>query len=162
MIIEPATESDLKSMASLTRDALSFASHPDTQHWEAMSDEEMEAHLHAYLSGEQAIVLVARAEHATLGYVGARFEPDALRRSDRRALIELLAVAPPYRGRGFGTRLVMELLAALRRQGITRVSVQVVAANEAAVRFWRRAGFQEVSFVMEQSLSQEGSADNAR
>lgn len=161
MIIEPATESDLKSMASLTRDALSFASQPDTRLWEGMSDAEMEEHLRAYLPGEQAIALVARAEHTTLGYVGARFEPDASRRSQQSAVIELLAVAPPYRGRGFGTRLVMELLAALRRQGITRVSVQVVAANEAAVRFWRRAGFHEVSFVMEQSFSQEGSADNA-
>jgi ribosomal protein S18 acetylase RimI-like enzyme len=126
-----------------------------------MSDSEMEQHLRAYLPGEHATTLVARAEHATLGYVGARFEPVAPRRSEKRAIIELLAVAPPYRGRGIGTRLVMELLASLRRQGITRVSVPVIAANEAAVRFWRRAGFQEVSFVMEQRLSQEGSAGNA-
>ena len=52
-----------------------------------------------------------------------------------------LVTAPELRRRGFGTRLVAELLEWGRGRGAARAYLQVVAGNADAVRICERAGF---------------------
>jgi aminoglycoside 6'-N-acetyltransferase len=51
---------------------------------------------------------------------------------------------PDARGRGLGPDAARTLASALQAQGWTRVTVDPYVWNEAAVRAWKRAGFEEV------------------
>ena len=67
-----------------------------------------------------------------------------------------IALYKEYRGMGIGTALLQELLAFLKCQGYSRVSLSVQKANQ-AVNLYRRAGFEvyldrEEDYVMAVSL----------
>lgn len=55
----------------------------------------------------------------------------------RRGYIYHVAVKPEYRGRHIGTRLVEASLAALKRDGIAKCHVFVLADNPLGNAFWR-------------------------
>jgi ribosomal protein S18 acetylase RimI-like enzyme len=157
MIIRPAIKEDLEAMAHLTREALSFASSPDPYHWEG-TEKQLEERLHVYISGKKGIALVAEIEKTAVGFIAAHFDELDPRHPDKGAIIDLLAVAPEQRGFGFGTNLVRELLLVLPEHKITRVNVDVLNANENAVRFWRRLGFHDLAVTMTVEL---GSKENS-
>jgi ribosomal protein S18 acetylase RimI-like enzyme len=147
MIIRPAAEEDLSHLAGLTRGALSFASSPDPYTWE-LSEEEMTKRLRAYLDPKKGIALVLQVENSIAGFVAAHFDELDPKRPDRSAVIDLLAVGIEYRGQGFGTHLVRELMLRLPEMAVTRMQVNVQGGSEPAMRFWRRAGFAEQSVTM--------------
>ena len=51
---------------------------------------------------------------------------------------------PELQRRGFGRRLIRELLAALRERGVPGVYLRVSPANTGALAFYRRLGFREL------------------
>jgi len=56
----------------------------------------------------------------------------------------LLLLDPAERGRGFGARIVQEILDWIAAQsGTTTLWIAVQTQNEAGERFWRRIGFEE-------------------
>jgi ribosomal protein S18 acetylase RimI-like enzyme len=55
--------------------------------------------------------------------------------------IQNLGVLPAFRGRGYGTALLLQALQGFRRAGLGRGFLEVTARNEAAVRLYRRIGF---------------------
>lgn len=59
----------------------------------------------------------------------------------RRGYIYHVAVAPKYRGRGFGRRLVEESLHSLKKEGIDKCHLFVFADNEPGNSFWRSTGW---------------------
>ena len=59
----------------------------------------------------------------------------------RRGFIHHTAVHPDYRGKGIGTALVEEAMAALDRCGIHKAALVVFARNQAGNDFWERRGF---------------------
>lgn len=59
----------------------------------------------------------------------------------RRGYIQHTAVAPEYRRRGIGRRLVARALDALRSHGITKVALVAFRKNEGGNAFWERQGF---------------------
>lgn len=147
MIIRPAAEDDLAHIAGLTRGALSFASSPDPYNWE-LPEDAMVKKLKAYLDPKKGIALVLQVENAAAGFVAAHFDELDPKHPDRSAIVDLLAVGPEHRGHGFGTHLIRELMLQLPEKGVTRMQVNVQGANEAAMRFWRRAGFAEQFVTM--------------
>jgi ribosomal protein S18 acetylase RimI-like enzyme len=151
MIIRPAAKDDLTNLARLTNGALSFASSPDPYNWE-LPEDELVAKLRSYLDPKNGIVLVLQVENGAAGFVAAHFDELDPRKPDRSAVIDLLAVAQEYRGQGFGTHLIRELMLQLPAMGITRMQVNVQGANESASRFWRRAGFAEQFVTMSLEL----------
>jgi ribosomal protein S18 acetylase RimI-like enzyme len=157
MIIRPAVEKDLETMAQLTRDALSFASSPDPYHW-AGTEKKLEERLHTYLSGKKGTALVAEIDGAVVGFIAAHFDELDPEHPDRGAIIDLLAVSQEQRGFGFGTNLVRELMTTLPEHKITRINVDVLCANDTAVRFWRRLGFHDLAVTMTVEL---GSKENS-
>jgi len=58
-----------------------------------------------------------------------------------------MALSQAYRGQGIGTALLKALFDELRKQGIPQVSLSVDPNNEAAVKLYRRFGFEVVGIV---------------
>lgn len=53
-----------------------------------------------------------------------------------------IAVDPPARGKGVGAALLEGMLEELRRAGARSVFLEVRRSNEAAIRLYRRSGFE--------------------
>ena len=52
-----------------------------------------------------------------------------------------MGLLPPYRGRGFGARLVLAALERSSEQGLDRVELEVYASNTRAIALYERLGF---------------------
>ena len=62
------------------------------------------------------------------------------------ATLETIVLLPEARGKGLGTALMDRVREEVREAGGTRLGLSVVAANEAAISFYRRHGF-EPAFI---------------
>jgi ribosomal protein S18 acetylase RimI-like enzyme len=60
----------------------------------------------------------------------------------RMGEIESLGVRPGFRDRGIGDRLLRHLLEHLDEEGVSDVVIGMLAGNEAALRLYRRHGFE--------------------
>jgi GNAT superfamily N-acetyltransferase len=60
---------------------------------------------------------------------------------DRHAYLGLMYVEPSYRGQGIVQRIIEELLAWARGQGVTDFFLDVYAENQPAVRAYEKFGF---------------------
>jgi RimJ/RimL family protein N-acetyltransferase len=58
--------------------------------------------------------------------------------------IGLMLLAPGFRSQGFGTEIHNEVVSFARREGIQRLLLAVLEANESARRFWLRLGYSKV------------------
>ena len=65
----------------------------------------------------------------------------------RRGYIYHTVVLPGYRGRGIGSSLVEAAIAALQKEGITRVCLNVMETNELGKRFWLDRGWEKKEFL---------------
>lgn len=63
----------------------------------------------------------------------------------RRGVLYHLAVAREFQDQGIGRRIVTGCLTALREQGLERAIILVGKDNPSGRRFWRAAGFEEIS-----------------
>ncbi|MDI9469776.1 MAG: GNAT family N-acetyltransferase [Bacillota bacterium] len=66
-------------------------------------------------------------------------------RPDEIYAIHAFGTHPTAMGRGAGSRLVAELVELARRRGMRAIRLDVIAGNEPARAFYRRAGFAERS-----------------
>ena len=74
---------------------------------------------------------------------GGRIVASALGAWDgRRGWLYHVATAPDHRGRGLASRMVERIEAGLRELGCPRALVIVEAANDDALDFWRRRGYE--------------------
>lgn len=48
---------------------------------------------------------------------------------------------PEYRGRGLGKKIMQEIMARLKNEGIKRLELFVVCDNERAINFYKKLGF---------------------
>jgi ribosomal protein S18 acetylase RimI-like enzyme len=76
--------------------------------------------------------------------IGQFYAASAMWTGARTELISIY-VSPGYRGRNLGGRLAGAFLAWSREQGAGRFHVSAYAANESAIRFYRRHGFAPLS-----------------
>ena len=110
----------------------------------------------AWLSGlitnPNALVLVAVAEGDVAGHlVGLFTAPSEMWRGAQAELVSMYVVRD-LRNRGVGSGLVARFTAWARERGATRARVTAYAANEAAVRFYRRHGYTPLSVVLATDL----------
>jgi ribosomal-protein-alanine N-acetyltransferase len=96
-----------------------------------------------YAMRHRRAFLAAEEEGEVIGYVMARRSSRANRQWD----IAAIAVRKDRRGRGVGTRLMSELLKALRGLGAAVVRLEVKTENEMAQRLYRRFGFVPTSLL---------------
>jgi len=100
-------------------------------------------------------VFVARANDEIVGFVtyertGESFETDA-----DRGVVQNLYVRPAYRDAGVGASLLEHAEADLAADGADAVTVEAMAANEAAHRFYERNGYERHRVVLEKRLEDE-------
>jgi ribosomal protein S18 acetylase RimI-like enzyme len=106
---------------------------------------------HGWMEAGDALVLVARRGGAAVGYAVAHLQDgpdDTFAVGARYAELYSLSVAPEVRGGGVGTTLMDALDERLAELGVTDLSVAVMAANEDALRFYRRRGLVPVELVL--------------
>ena len=82
------------------------------------------------------LFLVGEAEDGIVASVMAGYE-------GHRGWVNYLAVAPAFRGRGYGRALMQHVEAALERRGCPKISLLVRYSNHDAMEFYRRLGYVE-------------------
>ncbi|MBQ8356564.1 MAG: GNAT family N-acetyltransferase [Clostridia bacterium] len=65
----------------------------------------------------------------------------------RRGYIYHTVVHPDHRKQGLGTALIDAAVAALQKEGITRVCLNVMESNEAGKQFWKKRGWEKKDFL---------------
>lgn len=88
------------------------------------------------LAVQPELFLVGEAEDGIVASVMAGYE-------GHRGWVNYLAVAPAFRGRGYGRALMQHVEAALERRGCPKISLLVRHANHDAMEFYRRLGYVE-------------------
>ena len=71
------------------------------------------------------------------------FTDEPLFAASRQGYIADLYVAPAFRRRGWGRRMVQHALDRLRQKGVHFVQLNVLLTNPGAFQFWRAIGFHE-------------------
>lgn len=85
-------------------------------------------------------LLVVR-EDGVVGFVLFDVQDGAYTLDVVRGVVEAIYVVPGHRGRGVGGELLAEAERRLRRRGADVVTLEALADNEAARRFYRRHGY---------------------
>jgi ribosomal protein S18 acetylase RimI-like enzyme len=100
-------------------------------------------------------VLVAREDDAIVGFV--MFGPDAERYEQdvSRGVIRNIVVRPDYRSAGIGAELLAAAEAELAASDFDVVLLSTLADNEAARRFYARAGYEPHRIDLEKSLEND-------
>ena len=63
------------------------------------------------------------------------------------ALLVSMWIAPAFRGRGIGEKLVQSVLTWTASKGFSRITLEVTEGNDAAERLYRRCGFERTGHV---------------
>lgn len=87
-----------------------------------------------------------------VGFVSFGLEVDGFERDVERGTVHNLYVRPEVRSRGVGRALLQGAEGELRAAGADCVTLEALAANEAAVSFYREAGYREHRVELEKSL----------
>lgn len=106
------------------------------------------------LADENAACWVAEytTDNDLIGYLASRLVEGSSLRPVRVATLESMYVRREFRARGLGTRLVEEFFLWAKGRGAQRASVTAYAANEGAVRFYKREGFSPKSLSLERDV----------
>lgn len=101
------------------------------------------------LAVPDALVLVA-ADHDgnVVGHLIGQFHAASAMWTGARTELISTYVAPEHRSRSLGSRLVEAFFVWSRERGAERFHVSAYAANEAAIRFYRRHGFASLSIEL--------------
>jgi ribosomal protein S18 acetylase RimI-like enzyme len=93
-------------------------------------------------SGSDAFVLVARRRGRVVAYAVVRLRDGSatFASGERAGEVETLCVLPEERGRGVGALLLDAVRDRLHGLGAAEIGLHVLEGNEAALRFYSRAG----------------------
>jgi ribosomal protein S18 acetylase RimI-like enzyme len=97
---------------------------------------------------ERGVALLAEDDGAAIGFVAAKFDdwgPTTVYVTD-------LYVRPAWQRQGAGKALLAAVGAAARERGLANVMLDVSSESGAALRFYDRLGFKEVSKIMHVSV----------
>jgi ribosomal protein S18 acetylase RimI-like enzyme len=123
----------------------------DEGHRNRMTIGELTERMRGWLAGEYNAVIFAEGGQE-VGYAVYREEPKEL-------YLRQLFVRRDQRRRGYG-RKAMEILRDQVWPSEKRLTVEVLVANEAAVRFWRSVGYRDYALLLEiVPVSAEGGAE---
>lgn len=126
-----------------SRDASVNPGWPAEEGWE---------HFAGFVASESRLCLISGSGEEIVGYLAGYVKDGSTLRLVKVAELESMYVREEYRGRGVGAKLVGEFLEWAGDRGVERVSVTAYAANERAIRFYRREGFWEKSVSLEMEL----------
>jgi len=108
------------------------------------------------LSNPDGILIVIESDNIVIGFAEAyiRKAPDFPVLQPRKwLLIDGIAVDHNYRGKGAGQLLFDELMKYAKNVGIEEVELNVYSFNEAAIKFYRKNGFDNICTTMGRKLT---------
>lgn len=141
--LRAATADDQALTYAITEDAMRGFVEQTWGRWDP--EEQRRKHAEDFTPATHRIVLVG---DEAAGLVALEDQPDHL------WLVKLYLRAP-YRGRGFGSQLLRDVLAAARAQG-KPVRLRVLRVNTGARRLYERHGFRVVDESAERLFMQSG------
>jgi GNAT superfamily N-acetyltransferase len=110
----------------------------------------------AYFAGlldrPDTVGYLATCDGAPVGYLVGRIRPPSSVRPVLVAELESMYVQPRFRGLGLGQGLVERFLGWARANRTTRAAVVAYAANQRAISFYRRVGFEPKSLSLEMGV----------
>lgn len=124
IVLLPARRTDQLELARLSRD---LVEHGLPWRWRP-------ERIAAAIADPETVVLVARAGREIVGF-------GVMQYARRHAHLSLLAVAPAWRHRGIGTRLLRWLEETADVAGLEHVDLELRTSNEAARGFYARLGY---------------------
>lgn len=137
--VEPAALADVDRVADM---------------WTALADEQRShgSHLMAAENHEAIArtmvrhavddeLLVARKDGETVGFVSFEVESGGFARSVTRGIVQNVYVVPDQREQGVGTALLDAAEDALAERDAEVISIEALAANDAARRLYQRRGY---------------------
>lgn len=90
--------------------------------------------------------LIAEVNGELVGYTMARIERGLSHYSifhrAKKGHTVSIAIKPKYRKKGFATKLLKESMAAMIRQGVNELFLEVRVSNDAAVNLYKSVGFE--------------------
>lgn len=107
------------------------------------------AYFTAALADESVRCFVAEADGTTVGFLLGRLSEPSRMRPYRVAELESTFVRADHRGTGIGGTLVARFTAWAKEREATAARVSAYASNEAAQRFYARAGFGPKYVIMQ-------------
>lgn len=151
--IEPAAETDLEAVTDmwvqLAREQRGHGSHV----LPAENRPTIRETLAAHRVGDG--LLVARLEDDLVGFASFAVERGTFDLDVSRGLLSNLYVVPSRRGEGIGTALLEAVEDALADRGVEVLTLEAMADNEAARRFYRRNGYDVHRVSMARTLASE-------
>jgi len=99
-------------------------------------------------------LLVAR-DGDVVGFVTVERESGSYAQDYTRGVVTNLYVRPEHRGEGVGSALLAAAEDRLRELGVDAVALEVMADNEAARRFYRRAGYEPHRVELEKPVESD-------
>jgi GNAT superfamily N-acetyltransferase len=105
-----------------------------------------------HTAGEESLCPLAEVEDRVVGFLTGYVREWSSLRPVRLAELESMFVVGAHRGKGIGQELVREFVPWCRVKGVKRIAVTAYAANEAAVRFYQRLGFEPRTVTLERGM----------
>ncbi|EFH80085.1 GNAT family N-acetyltransferase [Ktedonobacter racemifer] len=103
-------------------------------------------------SQDSLLILVAEHGEQLVGFlIGER----GVRQRNRQRLGLMIGILQAFTGQGMGTQLFMAMEDWARRQGILRLELTVMTANQAAVALYQKCGF-EIEGTMRRTMLIDG------
>lgn len=99
-----------------------------------------------YLRRNRGLCFVARDGRLLVGAIMCGHD-------GRRGYLTHMAVAESHRRQGLGTELVNRSMAGLKRAGIPKCNLFVLANNQLGQAFWRRLGWQDYAEIGVKAMS---------
>ncbi len=151
VIYRAATIDDLHSMVSLWM--FNAQHHGELEpRFQYVSDIETltGAFLSKQFQSDDFFALIAQDGDEVIGYIAAFvMERPSIHLHRRIGFIDGLFVKPNYRRKGIGAALWEKALLQLQERKVDLIHLTVASKNPAAIRFWRRVGFDDLMIRME-------------
>lgn len=148
-----ATETDLRDMAGLVRDAIAeLAPTRGGAVWKAQESrqEPIEDNLRRLLDQPDVRVLAGTIDGVILGYAVAHVEP--LQDATRLGVIDDIYVDPGARAVGLGEAMMVDLIAWCEEQGCFGMDAMALPGHRSTKNFFEDSGFTARKLVMHHSL----------
>ncbi len=137
---------------ALARDQGAYGSHLLSEENRARIRESLASHV---VTDGVRVARDPEADRPIVGFVMYSLESDGYERDVVRGTVENVFVRPSRRNAGVGSALMDAAEASLAARGADVVTLEAMAANAAAVRFYRRRGYSAHRVVMEKPVEND-------
>jgi ribosomal protein S18 acetylase RimI-like enzyme len=151
--VDPATPADADSVADLWV-SLAADQRRHGSHLRADANRDAIRESLARYAADDGLT-VARDGDALVGFVRFDVERGPLAQDRVRGVVRDLYVTPDWRDEGVGTRLLDAAEAALRDRGVDVVTVEALARNDDAIRFYERRGYRPHRIEFEREVEND-------